>query len=188
MKKNTVEQTCRLTWNKRVTTQLKCHIRVAKTRITQHSDKKWVWICYFFEKSSQLPTHQTSRHQETLAFTRRMGGMLQEEASYWWIIMSIIGIRLFYWSILLTKVQKAGPTLLIVVSLDESTCLLLPSNSWLAITGTIQWIFFVLLQLQQKKKACTQCFPGYFFLCLTMKCLLWHLMNLANEKLNGEAF
>lgn len=52
---------------------------------------------------------------------------------------------------LVDEAGGAGPSLLISVWVAESTCLLLPSNSWLAITGTIHGYFSsATLQLQRK--------------------------------------
>lgn len=46
-------------------------------------------------------------------------------------------------ALLVDTLAKAVPSLLIIASLDESTRLLLPSNSWLAITRTIHGYVFI---------------------------------------------
>lgn len=54
---------------------------------------------------------------------------------------------------LVDMAQEAWPSLLIITSLDESTCLLRGRNSWLAIIDTIHGYFLsALLQRQQKKR------------------------------------
>lgn len=123
---------------------------------------KWRWLetyrvkrclssSFIEEKTSFCPTYRAWRHRQTLSVQSRGGsscfcrdGLLLADVN---VKDKNIAVRL------VDLVEGACPCLLIITSLDESTCLLRGSNSWLAIIDTIHRYFFLspLLQRQQKQ-------------------------------------